>query len=110
MNEKKQYLIDEDTLKELLHDSFKLSVLEMDGVDNWEWYMEGEKELLADCISQLPWHEGKSHEDLVEYICTEDYDVDCLVQDTLDAFWEEHTCPVAGYGDNVEPYIHGVAR
>ena len=89
----KQYLIDEDTLKELLCDSFRLAVLEKDGVDCWQWYMESEKELLADCISQFPWHEGKSYEDLVEYIRTEDYDVDCLVQDTLEAFWEEYVHP-----------------
>lgn len=86
----KQYLIDEDTLKELLRDSFKLTVLEKGGVDNWEWYMEGEEELLVDCISLFPWNEGKSYEDLVEYIRTEDYDVDRLVEDTLDAFWEEY--------------------
>lgn len=100
MIEKKQYLIDEDTLKELLHDSFKLAVLETDGVDNWEWYMESEKELLVDSIGQLPWHEGKSYEDLAEYIRTEDYDVDCLVQDTIDAFWEEfvHPCDECIFG------------
>lgn len=31
----KQYLIDEDTLRELLYDSHKLTILERDGVDNW---------------------------------------------------------------------------
>ena len=90
MSEKKQYLIDEDTLKELLRDSFRLAVLEKDGVDCWQWYMESEKELLVDCISQFPWNEGRSYEDLVECIRIENYDVDCLVEDTLDAFWEEY--------------------
>lgn len=97
----KQYLIDEDTLKELLRDSFTLAVLDRDGVDNWEWYMESRKELLVDCISQFPWHEGKSYEDLVEYMRAEDYDIDCLVQDTLDAFWEEyvHPCEECAFAD-----------
>ena len=60
MSEKKQYLIDEDTLKELLYASHKLEILERDGVDNWSWYMEGRTEYLAECASMLPWNEGRS--------------------------------------------------
>lgn len=34
----KVYVIYENELKELLHDSLKLMALENGGVDNWEWY------------------------------------------------------------------------
>jgi len=34
----KYYKISESDLRELLHDSLKLSALESGGVDNWEWY------------------------------------------------------------------------
>lgn len=33
----KQYIIDENNLKELLNASFTLDALECSGVDNWEW-------------------------------------------------------------------------
>lgn len=36
----KQYIINEDDLKELLNSSFTLDALECYGVDNWEWYDE----------------------------------------------------------------------
>lgn len=110
MSEKKQYLIDEDTLKELLYDSHKLAILDRDGVDNWQWYMEGRNEYLAECAVMLPWNEGRSIEDLMAQIADEDYYIDDLVEDQINAFWEPHTCSIAGYGDNVEPYIRGVAR
>ena len=38
MSGKKQYLIDEDTLKDLLTAAHYYAILERDGVDNWEWY------------------------------------------------------------------------
>ena len=74
----KQYLIDEDTLRELLRDSHTLAILEQDGVDNWEWYMESRLEHLTECAKELPWHEGKSYQDLISYMREEDYDIDCL--------------------------------
>lgn len=40
----KYYKISEDELKELLYAMHKLSILEIDGVDNWTWYMEGREE------------------------------------------------------------------
>jgi hypothetical protein len=108
MSEKKQYLIDEDALKGLLRASHKLEILERDGVDNWNWYMEGRTQYLAECAAMLPWNEGRSVEDMMAQIEEEDYYLDNLVDDQMRAFWEEHICPVAGYGDNVEPYICGV--
>lgn len=88
MNEKKQYLIDEDTLKELLYASHKLEILERDGVDNWCWYMEGRTEYLAECAARLPWNEGRSDKDLMAQIEEEDYYIDDLVEDQIKAFWE----------------------
>ena len=34
----KIYIVYENELKELIHDSLKLMALENGGVDNWEWY------------------------------------------------------------------------
>ena len=90
----KQYLIDEDTLRELLINSHKLTILERDGVDNWQWYMEGQNEYIAECAAMLPWHEGKSSMDLIEFVREEEYYIEALAQDQIDAFWEEfiHPC------------------
>jgi hypothetical protein len=87
--EKKQYLIDEDTLKELLYASHKLEILERDGVDNWWAYMEGRTEYLAECAAMLPWNEGRSDKDLTAQIEEEGYYIDDLVEDQISAFWEE---------------------
>jgi hypothetical protein len=104
MSEKKQYLIDEDTLRELLYASHKLEILERDGVDNWRWYMEGRTEYLAECAAMLPWNEGRSDKDLMAQIEEEDYYIDDLVDDQIDAFWIPvsgggNGYGVAGYGD-----------
>lgn len=85
----KQYLIDEDTLRELLRDSHKLAILERDGVDNWSWYMEGREEYLTDCLGELPWNQGKTCEELNEIVEEEGYYIDNLVDDQIAAFWEE---------------------
>ena len=90
MNGKKQYLIDEDTLKELLHDSHTLAILERDGVDNWEWYMEGRIRYLAECAAMLPWNEGRSDEELMAQFNDEGYYINNLVDDQIEAFWEEY--------------------
>ena len=84
----KQYLIDEDTLRELLRAGHTLAILERDGVDNWQWYMEGRKEYLVDCLGELPWNDGKTYADLQEIVEEEDYDIDHLVDDEIEAFWE----------------------
>ena len=102
MNEKKQYLIDEDTLKELLRDSHKLAILERDGVDNWTWYMTSLEEYLAECAVMLPWNEGRTTEDLIrQFYNEESYYIDNLVDDEIDAFWEEYEdpCKECHFGD-----------
>lgn len=103
---KRQYLIDEDTLKELLYASHKLEILDRDGVDNWSWYMEGRTQYLAECASMLPWNEGRSDEDLMVQIEDEDYYIGDLVDDQIKAFWEEHICPVANYNDEIFHQIY----
>ena len=96
----KQYLIDEETLRELLHAGHVLAILERDGVDNWWGWMEGRGEYLADCLRELPWNEGKTTEELNEIVEEEDYDVDRLVEDEINAFWEEfvHPCDECAFG------------
>ena len=44
----KYYKISEEELLELLADSLRLLVLDADGVDNWEWYMEGRKDFMIE--------------------------------------------------------------
>ena len=97
----KQYLIDEETLRELLRAAHTLTILERDGVDNWSWYMEGRNEYLIDCIGELPWNDGKDYADLQEIVEEEDYDIDNLVDDEIEAFWEEfvHPCEECQFAD-----------
>jgi hypothetical protein len=100
MNGKKQYLIDEDTLRDLLHDSHKLAILERDGVDSWEWCMESRKEYLAECAAMLPWNEGRSAEDLMTQF-DKGYYISDLVDEQIEAFWEEYKdpCEECHFGD-----------
>lgn len=44
----KYYKVPENQLIELISDSIQLSILEADGVDNWEWYMESRKDLITE--------------------------------------------------------------
>ena len=48
----------------------------------------------------MPWHEGKSWEDLEQYIEEEGYMVSDLVNDEIEAFWEpyEHPCDDCAFG------------
>ena len=46
----KYYKISEDKLKGLLVDSLELSMLNWDGVDNWEWYGTSYRELIKEYI------------------------------------------------------------
>lgn len=87
---KKQYLIDEDTLKELLWDSHRLAIVEREGADDYKRYIESRNEYLAECAAMLPWNEGRSVEDLMAQIVDEDYYIDDLVEDQINAFWEEY--------------------
>ncbi len=86
----KQYLISEESLKELLEAAHKMAILEIDGVDNWEWCMESRKDFLVDCMLQLPWNEGRSVDDMLKVIDEEGYDINDLVDDQVAVFWEEH--------------------
>ena len=86
----RQYLIDEELLIQLIADSHRLSILEQDGVDNWQWCMEGRNDYLVDCMRLLPWNEGLNEAGLRAIIREEDYDVEDLARDELDAFWEPY--------------------
>lgn len=44
----KYYKISEEELIELIADSLRLTALEADGVDNWEWYMESRKDIMIE--------------------------------------------------------------
>ena len=46
----KHYIIDEETLLELLQDSARLVCLEWDGVDNGTWYMESRAAFVAEML------------------------------------------------------------
>lgn len=46
----KHYIVSEDRLRDLLMAEARLDVLEWDGVDNWEWYMEGRVRYIAACL------------------------------------------------------------
>ena len=50
MKSNKMYLVDEETLLQLLSDQLELRQLEEAGVDNWSWYGEGREEFLLDAI------------------------------------------------------------
>lgn len=43
--------ISKQELVELLSDSIQLSILEADGVDNWDWYMAGKDQFMLDFIN-----------------------------------------------------------
>ena len=102
----KQYIIDEDTLRELLRAGHVLAILERDGVDNWWGWMEGREEYLADRLRELPWNEGKTYADLQEIVEEEDYDIDNLVDDEINAFWT----PIPGSGDGYGVVGYGDAE
>lgn len=42
------YIISKERLLELLKAEDELNVLEMDGVDNWTWYMESRRQYLKE--------------------------------------------------------------
>jgi hypothetical protein len=86
----KKYIIDEDTLRALLVDSHTINILERDGVDNWWGWMESADDHLIECASMLPWNKDKSYDDLREMVVGEDYTIDDLVDDQINAFWEEY--------------------
>lgn len=71
----KYYRISESELKGLLEDSLTLSMLDYDGVDNWEWYGESRSKIIK---FYFPDAEGDDLYDLTFTDCVEiimeDYD------------------------------------
>ena len=49
----KYYRISESELRGLLEDSLTLSMLESDGVDNWEWYGESYGDIVRDYFPNI---------------------------------------------------------
>lgn len=77
----KKYIIDESELLELLESDIALSILERDGVDNWEWYMEGTRKVVREYFSEMTqeefneqWDEGLGISDCAR-LCLNDYEV-----------------------------------
>lgn len=83
----KQYLIKEEELREMLLAWYKMQVLERDGVDNWEWYMESRTEFIKDGMRELPGFVHLNDEELEQIVEEEDYDLEDLVQDDIDHYW-----------------------
>lgn len=69
------YLITKKRLLELLEAEAQLICLKRDGVNNWEWYMEGKGHFLAEALN-LP----------IEQIIEMDYDFCDLAQVELNEF------------------------
>lgn len=75
----KKYIVDEFELLELLEAYITLSILNRDGVDNWMWYMESEREVVREYFSEMTEEEfnerkdnGLGVSDCAE-LCLEDY-------------------------------------
>lgn len=69
----KYYLVTEEDLLEMLKSQYKLSILEADGVDNWEWYMESYNDFIQEFYAE------KTKEELED----NDYDIDDCAVDSL---------------------------
>jgi hypothetical protein len=54
-------------------------------------YSIGERFEMAKAMCELPWNQGRSIDDMLKIIDEEEYDVEQLVQDQIDAFWGEGT-------------------
>ena len=80
-----RYEIDGATLHHLLVDNFKYETLCFYGEDR---YSSGERIEMAKAMCEFPWNEGRSIDDMLKIIDEEEYDVEQLVQDQIDTFWE----------------------
>ena len=80
-----RYEIDGATLHHLLVDNFKYETLCLYGEDE---YSIGERFEMAKLMCELPWNQGRSIDDMLKIIDEEDYDVEQLIQDQIDTFWE----------------------
>ncbi len=79
-----KYEIEGATLHHLLVDNFKYETLCFYGEDQ---YSHGLRVEMARAMLELPWHEGRSMEDMYCVIDEQEYDVEELVQDQIDVFW-----------------------
>lgn len=80
-----RYEIDGVALHHLLVDNFKYETLCLYGEDE---YSIGERFEMAKLMCELPWNQGRSIDDMLKIIDEEDYDVEQLIQDQIDTFWE----------------------
>ena len=70
----KQYIIDEERLKELLYDHYVLDCLYRNGVDNWIGYMDNRERYINSALGRKnpeDWDEDADFEDIVEIDLTE---------------------------------------
>ena len=80
-----RYEIDGVALHHLLVDNFKYETLCLYGEDE---YSIGERFEMAKLMCELRWNQGRSIDDMLKIIDEEDYDVEQLIQDQIDTFWE----------------------
>ena len=80
-----EYKISGEILHQLLVDNFKYETLCLYGEDE---YCRGIKIEMATALANLPWNEGRSIDDMLKILDEEEYDVEDLIQDQIDAFWE----------------------
>ena len=80
-----KYKIDGTVLLHLLVDNFKYETFCLYGEDD---YAIGERTEMAKCMLNLPWNEGRSIDDMMKILDEEEYDVEDLIQDQIDVFWE----------------------
>lgn len=79
------YKINGAVLHHLLVDNFKYETYCLYGEDE---YAIGERFEMAKAMLNLPWNEGRSIDDMIKIIDEEEYDVEDLIQDQINAFWE----------------------
>lgn len=79
------YKINGATLHHLLVDNFKYETLCLYGEEE---YANGIRFEMAKAMSYLPWNEGRSIDDMIKIIDEEEYDIEDLIQDQINAFWE----------------------
>ena len=84
----KYHIISEDELLSLLWDSHKLAVLENDGVDNWQWYMEGRTEYIAQCLKKTKQYKDKPIQEIMDIVYEEDIDFQTLAEIDVEKYAE----------------------
>ena len=80
-----RYEIDGVVLHHLLADNFKYETFCLYGEDE---YRHGLREEMARAMLELPWNDGRSMEDMFKIIDEDGYELDQLIGDQIDAFWE----------------------